>query len=389
MKIYIIGQKGIPVKFGGVEKHVEELSKRLVKLGHEVNVYTRPNYTDPSLKSYEGVNLISVPNISTKHLDAITASFRAIYDLRKREVDVIHFHSIGPSSLILLARLLKPGVPIIATFHSRCYQHKKWGILAKAYLKFGEISCNLFATRTIAISKSLADYAKDEYGVEVAYIPNGVSLPKIKKAKLIHELGLSKGSYILAVSRLVRHKGLHHLIDAYNGLKTDKKLVIVGDSAYTSDYVEELKEMAKGNKNIIFTGNKSGAILEELFSNAYLFVQPSEFEGLSIALLEAMSYERACLVSDIPENMEAVGLVGFSFRNKDAKDLMSKLDFLLKRPNLLYAQGLLGRDQVALKYDWSSIAKEVCGVYKDAMAGKFYRSNYVNHKIVRRFTSFF
>lgn len=390
MKIYIIGQKGIPAKFGGVETHVEELSTRLVKLGHDVYAYTRPNYTDPKLKSYKGVNLISVPNIGTKHLDAITASFRAIWDLRRREVDVIHFHSIGPSALILLARLLKPGVPIVATFHTRCYQHKKWGLAAKAALKFGEISCNLFATKTITISKSLTNYAKAEYGVKTTYIPNGVSLPKLRPAKEIKHWGLEKDSYIVAVSRLVRHKGLHHLIAAYGQLKTDKKLVIVGDGSFTDDYVEELHQQAHGNKNIIFTGNQSGDTLHELFSNAYLFVQPSEFEGLSISLLEAMAYERACLVSDIAENLEAVGSIGFSFRNKDVADLRLQLEYLLKRPKLLTIHGQYGRERVKEHYGWTNIAREVSAVYNEVASKRFLNIVLLNSlRSAKRLISFF
>lgn len=377
MKVYILGQKGIPAKFGGVETHVEELAKRLVKLGHEVNVYTRPNYTDPNLTNYEGVNLISVPNIGTKHLDAITASFRAIWNLRKREVDVIHFHSIGPSSLILLARLVKPGVPIIATFHTRCYQHQKWGVLAKAALKFGELSACLFAGRTITISRSLTDYAKAEYGIKADYIPNGVGLPKLKKADIIAKWGLEKGSYIMVVSRLVRHKGVQYLIKAYLGLRTDKKLVIVGSGAFTDDYVQELHDMAKGNNKIIFTGNQSGEALQELFSNAYLFVQPSESEGLSIALLEAMSYERATLVSDIPENLEAIEATGFSFRNKDVTDLRDKLDFLLKRPNLVHVHGKLGRERVEEHYNWRDISNNVVRVYREALMHRQARFNWL------------
>ncbi|MBI4778883.1 glycosyltransferase family 4 protein [Candidatus Falkowbacteria bacterium] len=316
MKIYFIGQKGIPAKFGGVEKHVEDLSTRLAKAGHEVFTYTRANYTDKSLKKYQGVNLISLPNIATKHFDAISHTFRACFDLIKREVDIIHFHSIGPSSLIWLAKLLKPGVPIIFTFHTKCYEHKKWGVLARLCLKTGErIACRL-ADKVITISPSLTEYARAKYKVNAAYLPNGVSLPKIVKADKIGKWGLKKDGYILAVTRLVGHKGVQYLIGAYKNLKTNKKLVIVGDGAYTDNYVKELKAAAEGNKNIIFTGNQSGPELAELFSNAYLFVQPSEAEGLSIALLEAMAYKNCPVVSDIRENTDVIKNCGASFKNK-------------------------------------------------------------------------
>lgn len=176
MKIYFIGQKGIPAKFGGIERHVEDLSVRLADSGHEVYVYTRPNYTSPELLEYKGVKLISLPNVRTKHLDAITHTAKACVDAAKREVDIIHFHSIGPSSLIWLVKLLKPKVPIVATFHTKCYLHKKWGILARGYLKFGETMACKFADRTIAVSKSLKKYADNKYKISAVYIPNGVEL---------------------------------------------------------------------------------------------------------------------------------------------------------------------------------------------------------------------
>lgn len=357
----------MPAKFGGVESHVEDLSKRLVQLGHDVYVYTRPNYTDPMIKEVDGVKLISLPNIGSKHLDAISATFRAIWDLRGREVDVVHFHSIGPSSLLPLVKILKPGVPIVATFHTRCYQHQKWGFFARTYLRFGELMLNLFADRVIAISKSLRNYADETYNSQPVYIPNGVNIEKPLLAKQIKKWGLTSGNYIVIVTRLVRHKGVQYLIKAYQKLNPEKKLVIVGDSAFTSDYVAELKALAGDNKKIIFTGNQSGDVLSELFSNAYLFVQPSESEGLSIALLEAMSYGKTCLVSDISENLEAIDRFGFNFENKSADDLAKKLDYLLKRPALVHAVGQEAKARIKEQYNWKNISQGVVETYRQAV----------------------
>ncbi|MFA6306384.1 MAG: glycosyltransferase family 4 protein [Patescibacteria group bacterium] len=390
MKIYFIGQKGIPSKFGGVEKHVEELSSRLVKAGHEVFVYTRPNYTDKNLKKYRGVNLISLPAIATKHLDAITHTFRACLDLTRREADIIHFHSIGPSSLIWLAKLLKPGVPVIFTFHTKCYEHKKWGALAKACLKIGEaIACHL-ADKVIVISPSLAEYTLAKYKVSAAYAPNGVSLPRIVKADKIKKWGLREGNYILTVTRLVGHKGVQYLIGAYKNLKTKKKLVIVGDGAYTDNYVKELKAAAQGNKNIIFTGNQTGPELAELFSNAYLFVQPSESEGLSIALLEAMAYKNCALVSDIIENKYVVADCGFIFKNKNIKSLRLKLSYLLKQPKLADKCGQSARARVSGNFNWSKIVFSIIKIYRQSSAEKNKQPKYFfKLKLARRIATMF
>jgi len=370
MKIAFIGQKGIPAISGGVEKHVEELAVRLAAQGHEVIVYTRPNYCPAEKKEFKGVRLISLPTIPTKHLDAISHTFFACLHVifRAGKLDIVHFHSIGPSSMIGLLKLFKPRTPIIATFHTQCYFHKKWGSFAQAYLKFGEWACHKFADKVIVVSKSLAGYSKDKYQRNARYIPNGATLNKAVPAKEITEKwGLEKESYILAVSRLIRHKGLHHLIAAYNKLNEEAikvKLVIVGDGSYTDGYVKEIKKLAQGNKNIIFTGRQSGRALEELFSNALFFVQPSESEGLSIALLEAMSYGLGVLASDIPENKEAVQDAGYYFKTKDAADFKDKLEKVLARPEVMREKGAEARERVKKFYDWDVITEETARVYE-------------------------
>ncbi|MBU0722334.1 glycosyltransferase family 4 protein [Patescibacteria group bacterium] len=388
MKIYLIGQKGIPAKFGGVEKHVEELSTRLVKAGHEVFVYTRPNYTDKNLKKYQGVNLISLSTIPTKHLDAITHTFRACLDLIKRDVDIIHFHSIGPSFLIWLVKLLNPGIPVVFTFHTKCYEHKKWGLLAKMYLKLSEATACHLADRIIVVSPSLADYALAKYKMNATYIPNGVSLPKIVKADKIKKWGLKKDDYILTVTRLVGHKGVQYLIEAYNNLKTKKKLVIVGDGVYTDDYVKKLKAAAQTNKNIIFTDNQVGRELAELFSNAYVFVQPSESEGLSIALLEAMAYKNCALVSDIRENTDVIKNCGIAFKNKNIKSLRMKLSYLLKHPELVKKYGQSARLRVGKNYNWSELIFSTIKIYRQILthAQPHY---FFKLKLVRRIITMF
>ncbi|MCU0680525.1 MAG: glycosyltransferase family 4 protein [Planctomycetes bacterium] len=370
MRIFFVGQKGIPSQSGGVEKHVEDLSVKLAEKGHEVFVYTRPHYTDKNLKNYKGVELISLPTIKTKNFDAIVHTFLCCLDLIKRKPDIIHFQSIGPSSLIWLVRLLKPKVPIVATFHCQDYYHKKWGLFARFYLKIGETITCKHPDKTITVSKELTEYVGRKYEKLSVYIPNGVNKKDFKEAKEIKKWGLEKDNYIVAISRLVRHKGIQYLIDAYKQIKTDKKLVIVGGGAYTDDYVSELKKSAQGYSNIIFTDNQNGETLEELFSNAYLFVQPSEGEGLSIALLEAMAYAKACLVSDIVSNLEALGGTGLSFRNRDVNNLKEKLEYLLANPELINKYGQLAKQRVAEEYDWETIAQNTIKLYKELIVKK-------------------
>jgi len=363
MKIIFIGQKGIPAKTGGVERYVESLALNLVAQGQEVFAYSRRSYSQ-DLKEYKGIKIISLPNLPGKNLEAISHTFLACLDLMRRKVDVIHFQSIGPSSLIWLARILKPRTPIVFTFHCQDYYHQKWGRLARWYLKFGEKVGCLFAHKIITISKELNRYTLSKYNKQAIYIPNGATAIERTPVQEIRKWGLEEGNYLVSISRLVRHKGIHHLIAAYKQLNTDKKLVIVGEGSHTDDYVNELHNLAADNPNIIFTGNQTGRTLSELYSNAYAFVQPAESEGLSIALLEAMSYGQACLVSDIEANKEALEDTGYVFENKNVADLKDKLEILLANPEQAKIFGQKALERVKKEYNWQDISDQVLAVYK-------------------------
>ncbi len=368
MKIAFIGQKGIPAKSGGIETHVDFLSRGLVQLGHEVFVYTRPWYTDKKMAEYQGVKLISLTTVQTKHFDAIVHSFLASIHAIFHNFRVIHYHGVGPALCAWIPRLFKPSVKVVVTFHCIDRKHQKWGIIARMALRLGEwISC-AFSHKTITVSKTLRNYCEEVYDAETIYIPNGVEVQSPASHNIISEkLGLEKGSYILFLSRLVRHKGAHLLIDAYKRLQTDKKLVIAGGSAFTDDYVKEVKTLAAGDPNIIFTDVQAGTDLwRELYANAYCFVLPSMSEGLPIVVLEAMSFGAPVLASDIPENKEIIGenKFGFLFKNKSLADLQDKLDYLLNHQTEAQARAVAGLELVKENYNWPKIISQVDSVYQ-------------------------
>jgi glycosyltransferase involved in cell wall biosynthesis len=370
MKIALIGQKGIPMKFGGIEMHVERLALGLVRRGHKVYAYTRPWYTPKSLKNYKGVRLISLKSWKTKNMDAITHTWRASWHAVKQDYDVIHYHGVGPSLLAWIPRLFNSHAKVIVTFHCVDRKHQKWGLFARFALYMGEVAAVKFAHDTITVSKTLQMYCNDKYNANAVYIPNGIDLPNKAPVKELKKFGLEKDGYIMFLSRLVKHKGVHYLIDAYNKIKTDKKLVIAGGSAFTDDYVKRLKNMAKDNPNIIFTGSVKGGsrLWKELYSNAYMMVHPSESEGLPIVILEGMSFGLSVLASDIPENTEAIaGGYGFSFKDKSVSDLKDKMQYLLDCPDLVKKVGQDAQHHVNEFYNWVDIVDSVEKVYEDVI----------------------
>lgn len=364
MKIAMIGQKGIPSRAGGVEIHVEELAAGLVEAGAEVDVYCRRYYCKNRVKEHRGIHLIYVPTISTKHLDAIIYTLLATIIALGKGYDVFHYHACGPSSLCWIPKLF--GKKVVCTSHGLDWKRAKWGTFGQDYLKFGEKIIGKYADEIIVLNDPMKEYFLETYGRYTNVIPNGVEEPAILTAELIKERwGLEKESYILFLGRLVPEKGIHYLIEAYQKLKTDKKLVIAGGSSHSDDYVERLAAMSLDNDNIIMTGFVSGKLLEELYSNAFLYVLPSDVEGLPISLLEAMSYKRCCLTSDIQENTTTSKDKAFAFKKGNVQDLYDKLKEIDSLPvEEVRRIGEEAGQYVLNTYRWKTVVDKTETVYE-------------------------
>jgi glycosyltransferase involved in cell wall biosynthesis len=346
----MMGLKGVPCP-GGVETVVEEIGSRLVARGHEVFVFVRPHYTPRELKEYKGMRLINLPSIPTKNLDAITHSALCTFRSIGLKPDVLHIHSTGNSVFAPISRLF--GIPTVVTSHGLDWQRAKWGKFARTFLKLSDYSTCKFPNAVTAVSQKMQKYYQENYHRSVVYIPNGAKESPIQSPELIHDFGLNGNDYILFASRLVPEKGCHYLIEAFRSLNTDKKLVIAGDGVLGDRYAEELKKSA--SQNILFLGFVRGALLAELLSNSYIYVLPSEIEGLSAGLIEAMSYRNCVLVSDIEENCEAVGDSGVTFASKSVDDLRNKLEYLLTHPEFVTQQKEYCYQNVTARYDWDKV----------------------------------
>ena len=312
LNIAMLGHKRIPSREGGIEIVVEELSTRMVKKGHRVTCFNRrghhisgKKFDTGNLKEYKGVRIKSVFTVNAKGLAAMSSSFFAALEAAIGKYDVVHFHAEGPCAMIWLPKLF--GKRCIVTIHGIDWARSKWKGFAKEYIKFGERMAVKYADEIIVLSKGVQEYFQHEYNRKTVYIPNGVNKPEIKSADLItKEYGLRKNSFILFLARLVPEKGLQYLIEAFKHIQTEKKLVIAGGSSDSDDFMKQVQNMAAGDSRIIFTGFVQGQMLDELYSNAYIYCLPSDLEGMPLSLLEAMSYGNCCLTSDIAECAEVV-----------------------------------------------------------------------------------
>ncbi|MCD8379434.1 MAG: glycosyltransferase family 4 protein [Lachnospiraceae bacterium] len=361
----MLGHKTMPAQDsfrGGIEVVVEELAPRLAQMGHEVTCYNRTGCDNGGLREYRGVRLKRVFTIERRGLAAVTSSFFAAVRATFSDFDIIHFHAEGPCFWMWIPKLFRKRC--VATIHGLDWQREKWkGGPACGFIKAGERMAVRCASEIIVLSKGTQEYFRREYKRETVLIPNGVSRPVIRDAKEITErYGLKKDSYLLFAGRIVPEKGVHYLVEAYRGLKTEKKLVIVGGSSDTEAYARELQQEA--DERILFTGFLTGPILEELFGNAYLYVLPSDLEGMPLSLLEAMSYGNCCVVSDIEACTEVVGEHAVTFRKGNVEDLRETLQRLCDNEALVQKYRSGAADYICGKYSWEDTARETCALYE-------------------------
>ena len=370
LRIAMLGHKRIPSREGGIEIVVEELAARMAKKSHSVTCYNRKGHNvagsefdGTKLKTYKDVTLQEVFTIDKRGLAAMTASVSASLRAALGNYDVVHIHAEGPAFMCWLPKLF--GKKVIVTVHGLDHQRAKWGKFASWYIRSGEKNAVRFADEIIVLSKGVQDYFQNTYGRTTRFIPNGVNKAKPRKARQITEKwGLTKDSYILYLGRIVPEKGERYLIEAFKQTKTDKKLVIAGGSSDTQAFMDELKSLAKDDDRIIFTGFVQGEILEELYSNPYIYTLPSDLEGMPLSLLEAMSYGNCCLTSDIPECAEVVEDKALLFRKSDVSDLKAKLQNACDHPEMVESYKAQAEEFICRKYNWDDVVEKTLKLYQ-------------------------
>lgn len=369
LRVAMLGHKRIPSREGGIEIVVGELSTRMASKGHQVTCFNRKghhvsgsDYDEDLKKEYNGIKLKNVWTLDKRGLAAMTSSFSAALCAAFGKYDVVHFHAEGPCAAMWIPKLF--GKKCIATIHGLDHRRAKWGRFAAWYIRTGEKCAVRFADEIIVLSKSVQQYFFDTYHRDTIVIPNGVVRPELLEATEISErYGLKKDKYILFLGRLVPEKGISYLIEAFQKVQTDKKLVIAGGSSDSQAFEQELRNIASDDPRILFTGFVQGQVIEELYSNAYLYVLPSDLEGMPLSLLEAMSYSNCCLTSDIPECGEVVGEYGLTFRKADVSDLTEKLQKLCDEPSTVTHFKRQSADYICNRYNWDDVTKKTLQLY--------------------------
>lgn len=358
MRIAMIGQKGIPAVYGGIESHVAVIAPMLAARGHEVFVYCRPYYTKIS-GDYEGVHLIKTPTIKTRHLDCATHTLTSTIHVLSMKPDVVHYHALGPSALSFVPRLT--GARTVATVHGLDWRGGKWGTMATWLLQRCEYAACHFPNRCVVVSPTLKGYFEERYGQDVTYIPNGVKPGRDLEPDNIDRYGVEPGGYFLFVGRLGPEKGCHVLVEAFMRVETSRKLVMVGSAHLNPSYEEKLRKMA--DDRVIFTGAVYGDLLTELWNGAYAVVHPSVTEGMSLSLLEAMAHGRCVIASDIPENTDVVKDAALTFKSADVGDLARVISRVDSDAAAMKDCGARARRRAQDAFNWEKIVDRLEKVY--------------------------
>ena len=371
LNIVMFGHKRIPSREGGVEIVVEELSTRMAALAHNVTCYGRRGHHVSGAKfdgavftEYKGVKIRSVYTLNKKGLAAVTSSFFAALRASLSKADVVHIHAEGPAFMCWMPKLF--GKHVVVTVHGLDWQREKWkNGLGSKYIYWGEKMAVRFADEIIVLSRNVQEYFWDTYRRRTSWIPNGATRSEcLEPEEIVKRFGVAKDDYILFLGRIVPEKGIHYLINAFKQVDTCKSLVIAGGASDTDDYMLYLKELAKEDDRIRFTGFVQGKVLEELYSNSYVYVLPSDLEGMPLSLLEAMSYGNCCLTSDIKECTEVTGEKGISFRKGDVADLAAKLQYLCDDVDVTQKYKSEAADYICKKYSWDAVVEETLTLYQ-------------------------
>lgn len=361
LKIAFIGARGVIGTYSGIETYYEEVGSRLVDRGHQVVAYCRTYFT-PDVPSHRGVTVRRLPSLRSKHLETISHSVLSTLDCLPRGFDIVQYHAIGSAPLALIPRLL--GRRTVVSVRGLDWQRGKWGLVARSVLKLGEWAAVRCPSTAIVVSASLQRHYEAVHGKRPHFIPNAVVSGSRRGIDFLAEHGLSGDDFIVFAARISPEKGLHDLLEAWRPLAgRGKKLLIAGGSSYTGGYIDEVK--AQAGDDVIFLGKVDRRAMDELYSNCFAYILPSYMEGLSVGLLEAVSYGCCVLSSDIQENLEVVGDAALTFPPGDVEAMRHQLQRLLDEPSLVAAQRQKVRRQAETQADWDQVAERTEELYLD------------------------
>lgn len=378
MKIAIMGIRGIPANYGGFETFAEELAPRLVEKGHDVIVYGRSNNIKYKDKYYKGVKLIVLPTVSHKYFDTVAHTFMCALNSLKMKFDVILICNSANSIFAFIPRII--GQKIALNVDGLEWKRKKWNKLGQWFYKVSEYIATISPNVVVTDAKEIQKYYLEKFKKPSIYIPYGSTVERVQTQNVLKKFGVEPRKYVLYVSRLEPENNAHLVVNAFQKVKTDLNLVVVGDAPYNTEYINRLRSTK--DPRIIFTGYVFGQGYREFQSHAYLYVQATEVGGTHPALLEAMGHGNCVLANDVPEHREVLSDAGYYFCTKRSKDLREKIQYLLEHPEIVEEKRIKALNRIRQSYTWEKITSEYESLFKNLVNGVADRKVYTKKETI-------
>ncbi len=354
MRIAILGTRGIPASYGGIETFAEHLATRLVARGHEVTVYCRAHYVSPRQMEYHGVRLQVLPTIRHKYFDTVVHAFLSAIHAVSRRFDAALICNAANAPFSPILRLT--GTPVAINVDGLEHKRKKWNWLGRRYYQLAEYLSTLLPNEMVTDAQVIHDYYLAQHNARSTMIAYGSEVERRPDREVVRKWRVEPNRYVLYVSRLEPENNAHLVIEAFKKVRTAYRLLVVGDAPYAEEYIEDLKTRARGDKRIIFTGFVFGQDYRALQQNAYCYVHATEVGGTHPALLEAMGYGNCVLTLATPENLEVVGDAGVPY--EDELDLAEKLQRVLRDGSLVHAYRHRAQVRIRSNYDWDRVVDQ-------------------------------
>ncbi len=367
LKIALMGTRGVPASYSGFETCVEQLGSRLAARGHDVTVYARKHHITYDNPTYRGMKLVKLPTIANKYLDTIIHTFLSSVHALFQGYDIALYFIAGNSPVVWIPRLA--GQKSIINVDGLDWKREKWPTIAKEYIRFAEKLSGLTANAVITDSRVVQRYYQDVYHIPTTYIAYGAELPRREPGETLQQLGLQPREYVLFVGRLVPENCAHHLVEAWQGLDTNMKCVIVGDAPYAEEYKARLQSYH--DPRVIMPGYIFGEGYWELASNAYAFVLTSGVGGTHPALVESMAFGNCVIVHDTPENQETIGDAGLTYDgSQGGETLRTVLQRLLDDPALVASYRQKAAARAARQFSWEAVTDAYEALFYDVLQGR-------------------
>jgi glycosyltransferase involved in cell wall biosynthesis len=366
MKIAIIGTRGVPAMYGGFETCAEEISIGLIQMGHCVTVYCRNENSKGNPKDYKGVNLVYLPHLETKNLGTLSHSLLSFVHAVFQKYDLILAFNVGLAPICIIPKLF--GIKIVLNVDGLEWKRKKWGILAKKYFQICEKISGFCVDEIVTDSKAIQQYYIDKYKTPSVYIAYGAHSEGKLNKKILDKYHLKEDEYFLIASRLEPENNADLIIEAFQKVKTNKKLVIAGGANYKSVYVDKLKSIK--DPRIIFLGPvyEKGHI-ESLHLGCFAYIHGNEVGGTNPALLKAMGYGNTILTLDAIYNKE-VAQDGALYFNKNIESIKSKIELIISDNHIRKSIANKGYRIAKKSFDWRIVIMRYERLFK-IVAQKF------------------